>query len=386
MNSRPKLTFASFIEMLKSTIAAFGEDRVGRHAAALAYFTIFSLSPLLVVIISIAALYFHEQASAVGAIEKQIQDTVGPTAAKAIAEMIMTANNHGSDQAKPIWATVFALLVALWGASGLFGALQDSLNSIWGVMPKPGLGFLAVVRNRFISFAMVLGVGFMLLVSLVASTVFSALSHMMNGAIGDSALIGQIINLVLGLAFSTVLFAAIFKILPDAKIEWRDVWVGAFVTAVLFTLGRFLLGIYLGRPGTASAYGSAGAMVVLLLWVNYAATILFAGAEFTKAYANKFGSKIEPDDNAISVDDQVRAAQGLTPQPQQGGAMDRGSGRSTPGATVALAATNDGSPVLGPSPNERKKLDFEHMLSVVGGAALVLIWAFRRQARKDRED
>jgi membrane protein len=386
MNSRPKLTTASFIDLLRSTAIAFGEDRVGRHAAALAYFTVFSLSPLFVVIISIAALYFRGPAQAVGAITGQIQETVGPTAAKAIEEMIQTANGHGGDAAKPIWATVVAFGVALFGASGLFGALQDSLNAIWGVMPKPDLGYMGLLRTRFISFAMVLGVGFLLLVSLVASTALSALSHMMSGALGDSVYVAWTINFLLGLLVSTLLFAAIYKILPDVKIQWHDVWIGAFVTALLFSVGRLALGWYLGRPGTASPYGSAGALVVLLLWVNYASTILFVGAEFTKAYANKLGSKIEPDDNAVAIMPEDRAKQGFSPVQSQGGA----SQHTKPGtvhqgllATAKTSPTTDKTSAVDKAAAQRQ--EFEYMLSVVGGAALVLMWAFRRRKSKDEK-
>ncbi|RYG75611.1 YihY family inner membrane protein [bacterium] len=381
MNSRPKLTTAAFIDILRATGTSFGEDRVGRHAAALAYYTVFALSPMLVVIISIAALYFQDQAKSADAIFFQIRDTVGPTAAKAIQEMIQSANGHGGDAAKPIWATAVALLVALWGASGLFGALQDSLNNIWGVMPKPGLSIWHTVRERFISFAMVLCVGFLLLVSLVASTVLAALAHKMSGVVGNSIYGAQILNITLGLIFSTVLFAAIYKVLPDAKIQWRDVWVGAFVTAVLFTAGRLFLSWFLARPGTASPYGSAGALVVLLLWVNYAATILFVGAEFTKAYANRLGSKIEPDDDSIAINPADRANQGLTPNPSPGTSpiMAAKSEKTLPLPVKPAALPAD------PAKAAKQRQDFEYMMSVVGGAALVLIWAFRRQAKKDRE-
>jgi membrane protein len=384
MNQRPKLTFASFIEVLKSTKTAFGEDKVGRHAAALAYFTVFSLSPLLIVVISIAALYFRDQAQAVGAISAQIRDTVGPTAAKAIEEMIQAANGHGGNTAKPITATIVALAVALWGASGLFGALQDSLNTIWGVMPKSGLSFLVTIRERFISFAMVLGVGFLLLVSLIATTALSAISHQVSGSLGgDSKDVAWGINFVLGLIVSTLLFAAIYKILPDAKIDWRDVWVGAFVTSLLFTIGRLALGVYLGRPGTASAFGSAGALVVLLLWVNYAATILFVGAEFTKCYASKFGSKIEPDDDAVAVMPADRAKEGMAPAPTHGGAA---SGAKSPGLSPApaLLAAHAAASQNAVS-SEKRKQDLEHALSVVAGAGLVVLWVLRRHSREKAE-
>lgn len=368
MNSRPKLTLASFFDIVRATGTAFGEDRIGRHAAALAYFTVFALSPFLILVISIAALYFGKDAAGT-AISDQIQSTmgVGSTAAQAVEDMIKNASGNGEDTAKPIYATIIALAVALWGASGLFGALQDSLNSIWGVMPNPNLGIWGVIRTRFLSFAMVLGVGFMLLVSLVLTTALSAVSTSMNGVLGDSVYLAWVLNFVLGLAVSTLLFAAIYKVLPDAKIQWHDVWIGAFVTALLFSLGRLALGAYLGRDGVASAYGSAGALVILLLWVNYAATILFIGAEFTKAYANKVGSKIMPDDNAIPISPEARARQGLSPS----------STPSVAGSRV-LTATEVVVPNKPELPKEKKQ-DFEHALAVVGGAILVVLWTLRRR-------
>ncbi|MBW3636199.1 MAG: YihY/virulence factor BrkB family protein [Armatimonadetes bacterium] len=369
MNSRPKLTFASFFDIVRTTAMAFGEDRIGRHAAALAYFTVFSLSPMLILLVSIAAFYFHDEAKAAGAIQSQIQGAIGPTAGKAVEQMIQTANEHGSDKSKPLTATLIALAVALWGASGLFGALQDSLNSIWGVMPRPDLGIWGVIRARFLSFAMVLGVGFLLLVSLIATTALSAVSNTMSSALGDSIYVAWILNFALGLGISMLLFAAIFKILPDAKIQWHDVWIGAFVTALLFSLGRLALGWYLGRPGVSSAYGSAGALVVLLLWVNYASTILFTGAEFTKAYANKFGSEILPDDNAILISPEARARQGLAPS-------------SVPGAGGAVLTSTEVVVPNKPELSREKKQEFEHMLAVVGGALLVILWTFRKRGEE----
>lgn len=375
MTTRPKLSFASFFDLVRSTITAFGEDRVGRHAAALAYFTVFSISPLLLILISVAALYFGPQAAA-GAIKGQIDQAVGsPAAAQMIQDMLKNASGNGQDAAKPIVATIIALGVALWGASGLFGALQDSLNAIWGVMPDPKLGFWAVVRSRFVSFGMVLGVGFLLLVSLVLTTVLAAVSHSMSGALGDSAIIGQILTFGLGLLVSMLLFAAIFKVLPDAKIQWHDVWIGAFVTALLFSLGRLALGIYLGRPAVASAYGSAGALVVLLLWVNYASTILFVGAEFTKAYANKFGSKIVPDDGAIPLSPELRAKQGFSPASPSLAGADKG----TLSTATEVVTPNK------PSFSAANKQELEHTLSVVAGAIAVLWW-IRRRTRREKQD
>ena len=377
MNQRPKLSFASFFDLLRSTFAAFGEDRIGRHAAALAYFTVFSISPLLLVIISVAALFYGQEAAS-GAIQGQIKEAVGsPQVAAAIQEMLKNASGNGQNTARPILSTIVALGVALWGASGLFGALQDSLNSIWGVMPDPKLGFWSVVRSRFVSFAMVLGVGFLLLVSLVLTTVLAAVSNSMSGAVGESVILGQILNFGLGLVVSMLLFAAIFKVLPDADIQWRDVWVGAFATAFLFSIGRLILGIYLGRPAVTSAYGSAGALIVLLLWVNYAATILFFGAEFTKAYANKFGSKIEPSDGAIAISAEARARQGLAPQSALSGAAGTGKG--------AVLVANEPSIPHKPQISADQKQAFEHSLFVVAGAVMTLLWVFKRRDKAERK-
>lgn len=382
MNSRPKLSFASFFALLKQTVTAFGEDRVGRHAAALAYFTIFSLSPMLLVLISIAALYFQDQAQAAGAITSQIEQTIGsPTAAKAIEDMIQSANSNGQNSGKPITATIIALLIALWGASGLFGALQDSLNAIWGVAPKPDLGIMGVIQARFISFAMVLGVGFLLLVSLVLTTALSAVSNVMSERMGDSVLFAQLLSHALALGISLLLFAAIYKVLPDAKIQWRDVWIGAFVTALLFSLGRWLLGWYLGRPEVASAYGSAGALIVLLLWVNYAATILFVGAEFTKAYANKFGSKIEPDDNAIAVSDEARARQGLAPQQSNAG-VQKPSSKPEKDEKLTPEVARLREEKIAAFQKSRQQ-EFEYTLAVVSGGVIAALWFLRRQSRED---
>lgn len=373
MNTRPKLTLASFFSLLQATGTAFSEDRVGRHAAALAYFTVFSISPLVLILISIAALYFGQEKAASAAIISQISDNASPAVAQTIKDMLENASGNGQDTAKPITATIIALGVALWGASGLFGALQDSLNAIWGVMPDPKLGFWAVVRTRFVSFGMVLGVGFLLLVSLVLTTVLSALSKGMSGALGDSVYLAWALNFGLGLVVSMLLFAAIFKVLPDAKIQWRDVWIGAFVTALLFSLGRLALGIYLGRPQVASAYGSAGALVVLLLWVNYAATILFVGAEFTKAYAAKFGSKIVPDSHAVLLSPEGRAKQGFSPQTTAPALLSTGT---------VLTSTEVVTPNK-PSVSNAQKQAFEHSLAVVSGAVIVFWWAFRKRSREE---
>lgn len=386
--SHSKLTPAAFLDIGKQTASSFGEDRIYRHAAALAYFTVFSLSPLIVVLISVLALYFGDAARAGNAIKDQIDQTVGPVAAEAIQQMIKSATTNGSDTSRPITATIIALLVALWGASGLFGALQDSLNAIWGVMPKPDLGVMGFIRTRFISFAMVLGVGFLLLVSLVLSTVLSAVSHVASGAVGDSVIIGWVLNFILGLFVSMLLFAAIYKVLPDAKLKWKDVWVGAFVTALLFSLGRLALGAYLGRGGATTTYGSAGALVVLLLWVNYASTILFAGAEFTKAYANTLGSKIKPSDNALAFTTETTITTHVgkaAPAQATPDSLAKTSGK----ASLAKAGQADDAKAKPPLTPEKqaelvksRRLDFEYTLSAVAGAAMVVMWVLRKRSKE----
>jgi len=385
--TRSKLTPASFIEIGKQTAFAFGEDRIYRHAAALAYFTVFSLSPLIVVLISALAIYYGNAQSAGVAIQDQITQAVGPVASDAIQTMVSSATAGDAHSSRPIYATILAVGVALWGASGLFGALQDSLNTIWGVVPKPDAGWMNVVRQRFLSFAMVLGVGFLLLVSLVLSTVLSAVSGMASGMLGNHAIIAWLLNFVLGFLVSTLLFAAIFKVLPDADLKWRDVGVGALVTGILFSIGRFALGLYLGREGATSTYGSAGALVVLLLWVNYAATILFIGAEFTKAYANILGSKIKPSPHAVAVDSPEAKAAGIKSGPSSPPALQSGAPKTT--ALVPVSATSSkavGATVVKTelTPEKRtqleraRKLDLEHTLSVLAGAGLVMLWVLRR--------
>ena len=392
--TRSKLTPASFLDILKQTAASFGEDRIYRHAAALAYFTVFSLSPLVVVLISALAIYYRSAEKAGDAIQSQITQAVGPVVAKGIQQMVGSATNHGADASKPIWATAIALLIALWGASGLFGALQDSLNSIWGVMLKPDGGFMNFVRTRFVSFAMVLGLGFLLLVSLVLSTVMSALSGMASSVLGHSAFLAGVLTFVLGLLISALLFAAIFKVLPDAEIQWRDVWTGAFVTTLLFSLGRVALGLYLGRAGATSTYGSAGAIVVLLLWVNYAATILFAGAEFTKAYANTLGSKIKPSDHAIAIATEVvetTHAGKSAPPKDPTTALAKSSTAPTSKLAPTASKNSAEKQKAEPSPEKKaellkaRKMDFEHTLSVLAGAGIVVLWVLRKRARSERD-
>ena len=303
-------------ELLKKTFTAWSDDTVPRHGAALAYYTVLSLVPLLVVIIAMIGLIFGREA-AEGYILEQIGSLVGPQSAAAIKEMIQRA----SEPSTGIVATVAATGTLLLGASGVFAQLQDSLNSIWGVRPKEGRGLWGLVRDRFLSVAALLGTGFLLLVSLALSAVLSAFGKWFGGWLPAPEFALQLLELLISLAVITGLFALIFKVLPDAHVAWSDVWVGAALTALLFTVGKFAIGLYLGKSDVGSAYGAAGSLVILLVWVYYSAQILLFGAEFTQVYANSLGLRIVPSDNAVVADPekaQAHVVQNLRPSTKDG--------------------------------------------------------------------
>jgi membrane protein len=238
------------------------------------------------------------QEAAQGQIFEQLRGLLGEASAKAMQDMVQNANSKPSTG---IVATLIGVVTLLFGASGVFGQLQTSLNAIWDVEPKPGRGILGLVRDRILSFGFILVVGFLLLVSLLLTAAVAVVAQWFGGMLPAMETLAQILNFVLSLAVITLLFGMIFKFLPDAKIAWHDVWIGAFITALLFTVGKFALGLYLAKSGVGSSYGAAGSLIVLLLWVYYSSQILFFGAEFTQVYANRFGSHVAPTDNAVSV-------------------------------------------------------------------------------------
>jgi membrane protein len=273
------------------------EHKASKMAAALAYYTVFALAPILVISIAVAGLVLGQDA-AEGRIVGQLSGLIGSTSAAALEAMIAAARKPSSG----ILATIIGLATLLFGATGVFGELQDSLDTIWGVKPRPGRGLLGMLKDRFISFTMVLGIGFLLLVSLVVSAAISALGAWLGGLLPLPELVMQAINLGVSIAVVTVLFAMIFRVLPDVEIEWRDVWVGALFTAILFALGKLAIGLYLGKSSLSSSYGAAGALVVILVWVYYSAQILFFGAELTRAWAYQHGSRIAPDEDAVPIE------------------------------------------------------------------------------------
>lgn len=295
-----------FFGLLKTTAAEWTEDKASRLAAALAYYTIFALAPLLIIAIGVAGLVFGQEAAS-GQLFSQLKDMVGATGAEAIQSMIKDASKPTTS----VLATVIGVLVMLFGASGVFAALQDALNTIWEVEPRPGLGILATIRARLLSFGMVLSIGFLLLVSLVLSAALAVLGSKFGGLLGDNSILLQILNFVISFGVITLLFATLYKVLPDVEIQWREVWAGALFTALLFTIGKFLIGLYLGYSSVGSSFGAAGSLVVLLLWINYSAQIFLFGAEFTQVYATAHGSWKVPTGNAVAVGGDQRKQQGM---------------------------------------------------------------------------
>ncbi|MEA5507714.1 YihY/virulence factor BrkB family protein [Halotia wernerae UHCC 0503] len=291
-------------QLFRETFKEWSEDKVPRLAAALAYYTIFSIAPLLIIVIAIAGAVFGEEAAR-GEIVSQIQGLVGLDGAK----FIETAIQNSSQPQTGTIASIISVALLLIGATGVFSELQDSLNTIWEVKPKPGRGIIHMIRTRFLSFTMILGIGFLLLVSLVVSAGLSAVVTYFSGLLPGVDFIWQIFNFILSFAITTALFGLIFKVLPDVKITWNDVFIGAVITSFLFTVGRFVLGQYLGNATFGSTYGAAGSLIVILAWVNYAAQILFFGAEFTQVYARKYGSGMTPTENAIPLNENIPTSQ-----------------------------------------------------------------------------
>jgi membrane protein len=300
------MNWQTVVELLKETFNEWNEDKASRLAAALAYHTIFSLAPLLIVAIAIAGAVFGEEA-AKGEIVGQIQDLVGGAAAEVIQTMIINTNQAETGT----FATIAGIATLLLGATGIFGELQDALNTIWEVAPKPGLGVMNFIRSRVLSFVIVLCIGLLLLLSLVISTALAAFSTWFNGLLPGLGNILGVLNFAISFGLVTLLLAAIYDILPDVKIAWKDVWIGAAATALLFTIGRTLLGIYLGSAAVGSTFGAAGSLVVIVVWIFYSAQILLFGAEFTKVYARKRGARIVPADNAIRLTATARVQQGI---------------------------------------------------------------------------
>lgn len=290
--SRPLLkrllgTLREIGALLKDAFNKWLDDNAMRLGASIAFYTISSLAPLLIIAIGIAALFFGQKA-AEGHIVTEMQNLVGSDGAKAIEAMLAAARQKSSG----VLAAIIGIVTLLVASTGLFSELKSSLNDIWKVKPAPGESAIkSALKTRLLSFTMVLGIGFLLLVSLLISAVISALGASLSRWVPEYPLLLQFTNQIISFAIITALFAMMYKVLPDVDITWRDVWIGAAVTAVLFTAGKFLIGLYLGRSSVASAYGAAGSFVIILIWIYYSSLLFFFGAAFTYVFAKRHGSQ-----------------------------------------------------------------------------------------------
>ena len=298
------------LNLIKETFREWREDAANRLAAALAYYTTFSLAPLLVLIIAIAGLVGGRDAAQTQTMA-QVEDLLGADGREFVQGMIESASQTKTGLA----ATFIGAVTLLVGALGVFGELQNALNTIWEVKPKPAKDWLDGLRRfvvkRLLSFAMVLGIGFLLLASLIVSAALSSLGEYIGNRWPLADFWLGLINLIISFVVITLLFAMIFKFLPEIKIAWKDVWLGAAVTSALFSLGKFLIGLYLGRSEVGNTFGGAGSLAILLIWIYYSAQILFLGAEFTQVYANRYGSKVLPDPGMVKLTERERAEKGI---------------------------------------------------------------------------
>ena len=282
---------ANSFSLLKQTFSEWVDDKAPQLGAALAYYTVFSLAPLILVLLAVVGLLFHNDPGAWNKLTEQM----GAFLDKSGVEMVRNIAQKASQPSKGVLATVIGVLLALFGASGVFGQLQDALNTVWGVKAKRGGGIWGFLRFRF----MVGGICFLLLVSLTLESVLKGFSHWVQLVMPGGIVVALGVYWIFDLAVVILLFAIIFKYLPDAEIHWRDVWIGAASTAILFAIGKWALGLYLGSGSAASAYGAASSLITLLLWVYYSAQILLFGAEFTQVYVCEAGRGVEPDKYAV---------------------------------------------------------------------------------------
>ncbi len=278
--------------LLKKTFWQWVDDNTFLHGAALAFYTAFAIAPVVLVAVAVAGLAF-DRTAALNQIVAEISSVAGHQVGQTVADIVHATQQDGNG----VLMTIVSAVVLVLGATSVFAQLQQSLNTIWRVQPKEGRGILGVLKDRFWSFTVVIGIGFLLLVSLVLSAALAAMARYL----GDGVFIWRALNWLVGFGLITLLFAMMYKLLPDVRIDWGDVWVGAAVTALLFDLGKYLIGLYLGQASWISAYGAAGSLVVMLLWVYYSSQIVLFGAEFTQVHAHREGKPLVPTPNAERV-------------------------------------------------------------------------------------
>ena len=303
-------TFKNIFSVIKKTFGAFGDYKIMKLSASLAYTTIFSMAPLIVMILFLCAIFFQKEAIE-GTLYAQIKDFVGGDGAAQIQGMIKNSGKTASN----IFARIASVAAVIIAATSLFADIQDSLNTIWGVRPKKGAGIKNFIKTRILSFGIIGGLGFLLLVTLGISSVMDGISDRLIAHFSNIAvIIIYIVNAMITLLVVSVLFAVIFKVLPDADIEWRQIRTAAIVTAILFIIGKFLISLYISKTNVGSTFGAAGSLVVLLVWVYYSSVILYLGAAFAKQWALAFGSPILPSKHAETVQTVEIAANGSSLQ------------------------------------------------------------------------
>lgn len=300
---------AYYGRVLRGAIYEWNEDKAPRMAAAIAFYTVFSLTPIVVISIGVADMFFPKK-QALDRVLAEARFLIGDAGVEAVNLLYEHAPRHESS----LWVTMLGLATTFFAATGAFTELQDALDTIWEVRPKPGLGIWAMVKARFLSFALVLVIGFLLIVSLIASTGLAALSETALWFVTDQVRMLQIGNFIVSMVVITLLFALIYRVLPDAEVAWSDVWVGAVTTAFLFAVGKSLFGLYLGHSSISSSYGAAGSLVIVVLWTYYSALILLFGAEITQVQAKLCGHAIVPTQAAIHLTEHERTQQGITHQ------------------------------------------------------------------------
>jgi membrane protein len=271
--------------ILKDALIEWDRENVPRLGAALAYYTLFALAPLLIVAIAVAGLVFGEEAAR-GEVVQQMNGLLGQSGAQTVEDMLLAARQP--DRSIP--ATIIGIITLFLGATSAFATLQGALNQVFNVKPPKRGTVKGFIRGRLLSFGMVVGIGFLLLVSLALSAALAAAGEFMGSRLPGGETLWQVVNFVISFGFTTLLFAMVYKVLPDINLAWRDVWIGAAITSFFFTLGKFLIGLYLGHSSVNSAYGAAGSIVIILIWVYYSAQVILFGAEVTQAFTRRFGS------------------------------------------------------------------------------------------------
>ena len=339
-----KPTLQAWWTLVKTAVSSWLDDYAPSMGAALSYYTVFSLAPLLLIVVSVAGLVFGQDAVR-GELFAQLQGLMGADAAKAVQDLLVSVNKP----AQGILGTIVGIALLVFGATTVFGELQDALDRIWRAPARAKGGLWSLLRARLLSFGMILGLAFLLMVSLVLGAAISALGKWWGPAFGGWETLLQIVNLLVGFGLTTLVFAMIYKMMPRVKVQWHDVWLGALVTSLLFTIGKFLIGLYIGKSGVASGFGAAGSLIVVFIWVYYSAQIFLLGAEFTWIYAKTLGSLRSAEgvgevaQKAAGTDEiPARSEDPKAPAPSTAGAGMRGRGRVDPGTGASIGDVGAG--------------------------------------------